>query len=282
MMPAADGEDGDQQDRGDDAAHRALTPFACAGPPRTLLCGHSLGRAVWSECGEGVAPAGRGSLDSVTSHWYDSAVPDDARYSLTELADLAGVTPRTVRYYLPRGLLPSSGRSGPGAKYGDEHLARLRLIRRLQRRAPAARRDPPATGRPRRRRGALARGRGGPGTDGLRARLPAQGPRAGAAPGPALPSGPGGRPGARPPDWPRSRRRAGARHRCRASRPPPPTTPTEVVRPPANAGDRSQWERIVLAPDVELHVRRPLSRIQNKRVDRLLTIARELLEEDRP
>ena len=60
----------------------------------------------------------------------------------------------------------------------------------------------------------------------------------------------------------------------------PPSMPTEVARPPATAGDRSQWERIVLAPDIELHVRRPLSRIQNKRVDRLLTIARELLEED--
>jgi hypothetical protein len=46
--------------------------------------------------------------------------------------------------------------------------------------------------------------------------------------------------------------------------------------------ERSQWERIVLAPDVELHLRRPLSRAQNKQVDRLVTIARELLEEDRP
>ena len=48
---------------------------------------------------------------------------------------------------------------------------------------------------------------------------------------------------------------------------------------PPNA-ERSQWERIVLAPDVELHVRRPASRIKNKGIDRLVTIARELLEED--
>ena len=58
---------------------------------------------------------------------------DDVRYSLTELADLAGVTPRTVRYYLSSGLLPGVGPSGPGSKYGEEHLRRLRLIRRLQR-----------------------------------------------------------------------------------------------------------------------------------------------------
>ena len=57
---------------------------------------------------------------------------DDERYSLTELADLAGVTPRTVRYYLAQGLLPAVGQTGPGSKYDDGHLARLRLIRRLQ------------------------------------------------------------------------------------------------------------------------------------------------------
>src|SRR5687767_15838947 len=56
-----------------------------------------------------------------------------ARYSLTELADVAGVTPRTVRYYQTQGLLPSPGSSGPGAKYDDAYLDRLRLIRRLQR-----------------------------------------------------------------------------------------------------------------------------------------------------
>jgi len=39
------------------------------------------------------------------------------------------------------------------------------------------------------------------------------------------------------------------------------------------------WERIPLAPDVELHVRRPLSRTANRRVERLVTIAREILED---
>ncbi len=48
------------------------------------------------------------------------------------------------------------------------------------------------------------------------------------------------------------------------------------------AAVRSQWEHIALAPDIELHVRRPLSRIQNRRVERLLAIARALLEEDQP
>src|SRR3954447_8813461 len=55
------------------------------------------------------------------------------RYSLTDLADLGGVTPRTVRFYFSQGLLPSPGATGPGVRYGEEHLDRLRLIRRLQR-----------------------------------------------------------------------------------------------------------------------------------------------------
>jgi hypothetical protein len=60
-----------------------------------------------------------------------------------------------------------------------------------------------------------------------------------------------------------------------------------VPSPPSPAPDeagpqRSQWERVALSPDVELHVRRPLSRLANKRVERLIAIARELLEEDQP
>ena len=76
----------------------------------------------------GLAPC----IDSVTFYCHDVPVPDDDRYSLTELADLAGVTPRTVRYYLAQGLLPAVGQTGPGSKYGEGHLTRLRLIRRLQ------------------------------------------------------------------------------------------------------------------------------------------------------
>ena len=52
-----------------------------------------------------------------------------------------------------------------------------------------------------------------------------------------------------------------------AAAPEPPT-------PPGAA--RSTWERIALAPDIELHVRRPLSRSQNKLVDRLIQYARTL------
>ena len=59
-------------------------------------------------------------------------MPDDP-YSIADLARLADVTPRTVRYYVAQGLLPSPDVAGPATRYGEGHLARLRLIRRLQR-----------------------------------------------------------------------------------------------------------------------------------------------------
>ena len=36
----------------------------------------------------------------------------------------------------------------------------------------------------------------------------------------------------------------------------------------------------MLAPDVELHVRRPLDRLLNKRVDQLIRIARDLFDDE--
>src|SRR3954470_20062828 len=57
-------------------------------------------------------------------------MPSD--YSLTELAKLAGVSVRTVRYYIAQGLLPSPVQQGPNTRYSDAHLDRLRLIKRLQ------------------------------------------------------------------------------------------------------------------------------------------------------
>ena len=51
--------------------------------------------------------------------------------SIEQLAEQAGVSVRTVRYYISQGLLPGPGARGKYASYGDDHLARLQLIRRL-------------------------------------------------------------------------------------------------------------------------------------------------------
>jgi DNA-binding transcriptional MerR regulator len=52
--------------------------------------------------------------------------------SVEELAERAGVTVRTIRYYQSEGLLPPPGRVGREARYGGAHLERLGLIARLQ------------------------------------------------------------------------------------------------------------------------------------------------------
>jgi DNA-binding transcriptional MerR regulator len=53
-------------------------------------------------------------------------------WKLTELAEAAGVSPRTVRYYVQRGLLPAAPFKGPDTVYGEDHLLRLKAIRALQ------------------------------------------------------------------------------------------------------------------------------------------------------
>ncbi|MFF3748643.1 MerR family transcriptional regulator [Streptomyces kronopolitis] len=61
-----------------------------------------------------------------------SASPD-GRWSIGELAEQAGVTVKTVRFYSDRGLLPEAARSAGGhRRYGPEALDRLRLIRSLR------------------------------------------------------------------------------------------------------------------------------------------------------
>ena len=57
---------------------------------------------------------------------------DDGGRKLEEVAKAAGVSPRTVRYYIQRGLLPQPSFRGPDTAYGNEHVVRLRAIRRLQ------------------------------------------------------------------------------------------------------------------------------------------------------
>ena len=56
----------------------------------------------------------------------------DRKLSIGELADLAGVSRRTVRYYVQRGLLPPPLGAGRGHYYTGEHLQRLLAIKLLQ------------------------------------------------------------------------------------------------------------------------------------------------------
>jgi DNA-binding transcriptional MerR regulator len=170
-------------------------------------------------------------------------VDRDRAYDLQELCTEAGVTPRTVRYYIQQGLLPAPEPQGPATRYGQGHLDRLRLIRDLQ-----AEHQPLAV---------------------IRQRLE---------------------------ELPDADIRRLVRKLPRSS----PSSAVEYVRSvlgepqlmarqstalyatrPATTPVRAQWERLSIAPDVELHVRRPLTREINRRVEKLLALARQIFEEDR-
>ncbi|MGI8842563.1 MAG: MerR family transcriptional regulator [Gemmatimonadaceae bacterium] len=175
-------------------------------------------------------------------------------FDLAELSDRAGVSQRTVRYYIQQGLLPSPETRGPGAHYGPEHLDRLRLIRTLQRQhLPLA--------EIRRRLEEL-------GPEEIRALLAADRTVGDAK------------------DYIRSVLSEGA-PMLMSSALGEPTPPYGRQHPDLSGKDRqrkgmvrAQWDRIPLAADVELHVRRPLSREQNKQIERLLEAARHIFEEE--
>lgn len=222
---------------------------------------------------------------------------DGTRYAIGDLAGLAGSTPRTIRYYVAQGLLPPPDGVGAGAYYTDAHLARLRLIRRLQRQHQPL-------SEIRQRLASLADAEVSAlveddaddeappdsALEYLRAILTGSSPaqvaeaRAGyAAPSQSMPM-PALRRG---PAEPVSRRRmARALPVPHAPGLPVPAVPATPDRAPevgaATSEQRSQWDRIGLTPNVEIHVRRPLGRLENKRVERLITIARQLLREEQP
>jgi DNA-binding transcriptional MerR regulator len=197
-------------------------------------------------------------------------------YSLIELSKLADVTPRTIRYYIAQGLLPSPGQLGPSTQYTDEHLELLRLIKKLQSaHLPLAE---------------------------IREQLRSVSPDQLAALSDAVST-----PAGSAVDYIRGvlginevleEPRTYARRMAFSS----PAVASEVYRPPASMPapspssmpaigkpepaiskpepDRSQWERISLDPDIELHVRHPLTRQNKKAVARLIAIGRQLFQED--
>jgi DNA-binding transcriptional MerR regulator len=192
-----------------------------------------------------------------------------ASYSLTELAELADVSQRTVRYYIGQGLLPSPG-LGPAAEYTSAHLDRLRLIKRLQRiHLPLAAIRSRLEGMTDEQVAAmLAEAEPPPDSalDYVRAVL-------------AEPSAPHPRPSARA-ATPSFQTRMPAAPMVRS---PVPSfhdidSGADPERTPGPG--RSSWERIALSPDIELHVRRPLSRIQNRLLSQLVAFANKLLREE--
>jgi len=191
--------------------------------------------------------------------------------TLSEVCAHTNESARTVRFYILQGLLAGSMRTGPLARYPRSNIAKIKQIRRLQDQgfnlqqireelAKAPREGPVAAAQPadaeegagptvssafeytKNLLGGLLSGRG-------QGYLPMSAP----APAPAVP---------RPP--PATARTANAEH-----------GETKAGQP------RSQWERIQLHADLELHVRRPLSPHVNRRLDDLLKFAKQLFQEEK-
>jgi DNA-binding transcriptional MerR regulator len=235
-------------------------------------------------------------FDSGTFRCYivavDTSDPAAARYELKDVADRAGVTPRTVHFYIQQGLLPPAGSPGPGARYSEAFLARLVLIRRLQREhRPLAEIRQRLAGLDDRalielvtatsKDGGNAAPEKTSAIEYVRSVLGQSPPRStGASPPPSAP------PAASRTSWLRGL--TSPLHALRVTHDEPPAfdlapaaaAPSPSAPPAPAVPARSQWDRIVLAPDVELHIRRPLTREQNKRVERLLVAARQILQED--
>ena len=179
-------------------------------------------------------------------------MPTEPEYTLQELATIAGITPRTVRYYISVGLLPSPGNAGPGTRYGDSVLQRVRLIRRLQdQHLPLAE---------------------------IRSRIEGMDDSDISA---ALHSGHAVADDSSALDYIHALTGRAASPMPMAQLPAAAAGPPIPGQAPDPAGaTRSTWERVALSPDIELHIRRPLGRLDNKRVERLITIAREIVQED--
>lgn len=236
-------------------------------------------------------------------------MPTDTPYSIADLARLTDVTPRTVRYYVAQGLLPAPGESGPGAHYGPAHLDRLQLIRRLQRQhLPLAEirtrlstlsdqeiRETLRAAEPKSTTGAgsaldyIRTVLGSSPTISVRSRPAMPGPAMPSATPPAAVAGELHEPApvalmskAFAPAAPAMPSDSVHTEASDSLAEPPPAYTAEAAEPPEPTIERSQWERLSLGPNVELHIRRPLSRYEQKRVDRLITIARQVLQEGTP
>jgi DNA-binding transcriptional MerR regulator len=184
--------------------------------------------------------------------------PLPPRLDLAELSELADVSVRTIRYYIQQGLLSSPETRGPGAHYDAEHLARLRLIKRLQREhLPLAEIRKQLEGMSASEIERLAEAESDDRVEGSAADYILG----------VLSEG--------------SARLFAAPDNTRVAHSRPPGIAHMGKGAGGGAGKtRSQWDRIVLDTDVELHVRRPLSRMQNKQVERLLEAARNIFGED--
>ena len=229
---------------------------------------------------------------------------DETRYTIGELAEVAGATPRTIRYYTAEGLLPPPDTRGRYALYSADHLNRLLLIARLkdaylplgeikarmerlnaeqveQLLADYLAQPAPSSSAADYIAQVLATPAAPPAPPQATPRMLAEsapgysvaGERAGARAGPigfAAPQAPGPAPEAPPAPTSATATPGGLLKRLVSQR-------REATSPPI--AEEETWQRVGLAPGVELHVREPLAAEIHERVAQLIERARELFDE---
>jgi DNA-binding transcriptional MerR regulator len=186
-------------------------------------------------------------------------------YAINELSKKAGVSVRTIRFYINEGLLPAPQIQGRYTVYTDEYLDRLALIRHLKESFLPLKEI----------RDVL----GSMSWDEVRETL-AQVSRRNTpyAPPPAL----------KKPDQSRMLRedRSSALDYINsllsstpATRPLPPSQQPEPLRPAPSPPKREAWERVSLSDRVELHIRQPVQKDEIKKIEELVSFANKLFSE---
>lgn len=181
-------------------------------------------------------------------------------FDLAALAKATGVTPRTIHYYIQQGLLPPAASPGPGKKYGEGHRDRLLLIKILKREhlplAEIQRRMRDLSDEDVRRlvQMSAAVPRASSNLEYLREVIAGQ-------------------------DRGMPRARLTAVATIHSSAPPTLHFQRGDAALPGGPIERAQWERILVTPEVEVHLRRPLSHRGSRLVERLLKMLVDLLGE---
>jgi DNA-binding transcriptional MerR regulator len=191
----------------------------------------------------------------------------DSDYQIHELAQKAGVSVRTIRFYINEGLLPPPQVQGRYSTYSDEYLERLELIRLLKDQFLPLKEI-------RARMEGLSQAE-------LRAALGLERDRARNFEAdenkPAPESG-----GASALDYisqllNRSDGRLEDARQMKISSPPVTRSKRGVAEAPGEYSPQPEaWERIQLAPGIELHVRKPVDRSLRTRLEQLVQFARQL------
>jgi DNA-binding transcriptional MerR regulator len=182
----------------------------------------------------------------------------DGSYSIEDLERLLGVKGRTIHYWSHEGLFEGPG-AGRGARYTDEHLARLFLIQKLR-----------AEGRPVAEiKAALKR----VSTTDLRLwaeQAKAEPPKESVKAKQLITR------------WLKEGNESDVVVASRVTTPRQSWQRRAVWSAMSDDVPAGHWQRIPFAPDVELHVQHPPSPTSQRLVDQLVALARRLTQEDTP